>query len=360
MKILITGGHITPALAVADELKKYSDIDIIFVGRKYAQESQTEPSFEFLEIKKRGIPFINFKTGRLTRTINLSSLANLFLIPQGFITAGKILKKEKPDRVLTFGGYIAFPIGIWSYLMRIPVYIHEQTLKPGITNRVLGLFAKQIFVGFPQTAQYFNRKRTSVLGNPVRKALFESIDQESIVLPQSNKKVLYITGGSLGSHSLNVHIENILDELLNSYVIIHQCGDNSFKDYERLSLRQNDNYIVRKHFFETQIGYIFNHADIVVSRAGANTIVELIALSKPAVLVPLPISAGGEQKAQAQWLKDQGVAEIFSQNRPSKELIAKINLVAKNFDRYVANFTNLSTIFKKDAASQIAAYVHGK
>lgn len=348
----------TPALSVIDEFQKRSGIEIVFVGRRHAIDSDLTPSFEYREVTKRRISFIHLPTGRLTRILSLQSLFNIAKIPSGFLRAYKIVSREKPDCIISFGGYIALPVGIAGFFLRIPVYVHEQTIHAGITNKLLGKFSRRIFVGFPQAANYFNRKKTVISGNPVREAVF-TIQKRLFDLSYANdKKVIYVTGGSLGSHSLNIHVENILTDLLKNFIIIHQCGENSYRDFERLSKINHEHYFVKKHFFDDEIGFIFSVSDMVVSRAGANTITELVALEKPAVLIPLPYSAGGEQKEQALWLKDMGVAEVHFQNRPARDLFSKIETISNDLENYRMNFKNINFVFKKDSAKVIVDSIY--
>ncbi|MFQ5452181.1 MAG: glycosyltransferase, partial [Candidatus Paceibacterota bacterium] len=172
----------------------------------------------------------------------------------------------------------------------------------------------------------------------------------------SSRPVIYVTGGSLGAHALNKHIEQILDKLLEKYTIIHQTGAvRQYADYERLSKRASKYYIVQKHVSSAEIGYVYGRSSVVVSRAGANTVFELIALAKPAVLVPLPISAAGEQQAHARLLKDRGVAEIFSQERDSDVLFDLIEKVVDRRATYSKNFSNLANLYKKNAASLLVS-----
>lgn len=352
MKILITGGHLTPALAVIEELKKIRNTEIVFVGRKYALDFEKTLSFEYQSIKKLGIRFIELKTGRLTRIISWRSFLNFIKFPLGFIYAFQILKKEKPDVILSFGGYLGLPVAIISWLMRISVYTHEQTIIPGLTNRVIGFFAKKIFISFEESKKYFPSGKIVLSGNPIRSSIFQIRKKPFII--NKTKPVIYVTGGSLGSHSINVLIESIISRLLQDFIVIHQTGDTKeYQDFERLSLIKNKNYFLKKHFFDEEIGYIYSLTDLIISRAGANTVFEIIALKKPAILIPLPWSASNEQKAQAQFLKEKGVAEIFFQEEDkygrSSHLYQLIIKMTNNLSKYKKNFDCLKDYYKKDA-----------
>ncbi|HLL60479.1 MAG TPA: UDP-N-acetylglucosamine--N-acetylmuramyl-(pentapeptide) pyrophosphoryl-undecaprenol N-acetylglucosamine transferase [Candidatus Nitrosocosmicus sp.] len=353
MKILVTGGHITPALAVIDELLKYKDLNvkIIIVGRKFEPHS-FRPSFEYQEAKKKNIRFIHLEAGRLTRLLNIHSIVHVLKFPLGLIYALKIIYKEKPDKIISFGGYIALSVAIAGWILRVPIYTHEQTITPGITNKFISNFAQKVFITFPESARYFNKK-TILTGNPLRSSIFKI--QTKLFPINTNKSVIYITGGSLGSHSINVHIESILDQLLKEYIVIHQTGDvKEFDDYERLSRIKDPNYFVLKHVMEDQLGYILHNTGLIISRSGANTILEIIALKKPSILIPLPWSANQEQKAHALLLQKKGVAEIFDQKRQSNDLYELIQKMIQNKSIYEQNFDKLSSYYNPKAAEKIA------
>ncbi len=346
-KLLITGGHVTPALAVIDALyRKKLPCELIFVGRKYVNRRETAYSFEYNEVIKRDIPFIHMEAGRLTRVVGLQSFYNLLKVPAGFLMAFKILAQQKPDIVLTFGGYIGLPIALAARMQGIRVYSHEQTICPGLANRMISRLARKTFVSFPQSAVYFDKSRVLVTGNPLRQSVFTS-GKPVFIMP--SLPCIYITGGSLGAHSVNTHIERILPDLLKKYVVIHQTGNVAeFKDFQRLLELKNslssdlsERYFPKEHFSDEEIGWVYSVAKMVVGRSGANTFFELMALKKPAVFIPLPWSAHDEQRRQALLFKESGLGEIFEQNRPSSELFRMINSVMDTLDSYRKHFDTL-------------------
>lgn len=362
MKILITGGHLMPALAVIDKIfstNKYSDNEIVFVGRKYNLENEETHSLEYQEVKRRNLTFVPIITGRIKRQFSISGLKNLLMVFVGLKNGLRIINQYKPDLILSFGGYIGFPFVFWGWFKKIPVYIHEQTLHPGLANRFGGFFAKKIFISFPQTAKYFSANKVEVTGNPVRTNIF-SVNKKCF---NFNEKLplIYVTGGSLGSHSLNLHLANVLPKLLTECLVIHQTGNvKEYDDYKKLlSLREElppelkARYFLRDHFYSDEIGYIYSRCDLVVSRSGANTFFELIALKKPAILVPLPWSANQEQQKQAELFVSQGLGEIFSQFEESDRLHGLIRKVYKNIESYKKNFNQLQSLYKQDAAETI-------
>jgi len=360
MKILITGGHYTPALAVIEELKGH---EIVFVGRKYSIESDSTESPEYKEVKARGIRFIPLNTGKINRFFSLGSILDVLRIFKGLKQAQRIIKNENPDTVLCFGSYLAVPIAIQAWLNKIPVYTHEQTISPGLSNRFISIIAKKVFVSFDKSRRYFPNSKVILTGNPIRKSVVNYYADKSNIY--TKRKVIFITGGSLGSHSINALIKIILKKLLERYFIIHQTGSvKEFTDYDNLisfkkKLPNNlkHNYLLREHFNEAQIGEIYTKADLLVSRAGANTIFEIIALQKPAILIPLPWSANKEQQKQAKFLNASGICEIFYQGQNPLKLITIIENVINNLSTYKNNFKKINYLHKKNAAKKIAKEV---
>ncbi len=363
MKLLITGGHIAPALACVDEFLNHPDIQIIFVGRKYNSLQEKSHSLEYREITKRNIPFINLTAGRLTRSLSVSTLLNIICIPIGLFSAFAILLKEKPHKILSFGGYIALPIAVAAWILRIPIFTHEQTIRPGLANTIISLFAHTIFLSFPESTRFFDKKNIVVTGNPLRRQVFEIVKKPFTI--SSKKLVIYITGGSLGSHEINEHIKNIIEQLLNFSVVIHQTGNViQHNDYSKLLARRDElpdklkeNYFLREHIASDEIGFVYTKADLVIGRAGANTFFELIALKKPSILIPLPISAYGEQKKQAKVLKEAGVSQTFDESGKSEELLALIEEMIENREQYQKNFTKLQLLYHANATEIITEYI---
>jgi len=360
MRILITGGHLAPALAVIEEIKKTKpNTELIFVGRKYALDSEKTISLEYKEITKRKIPFVPLQAGRLTRILSTRSLRSFLRIPLGFLRAFFILNEYRPSLILSFGGYLSLPVVFWGYVFRIPIFTHEQTIKPGLANKIIGLLSKKIFVAFDESKKYFSERKTIITGNPVRKATF--VVKKKPFEIKKNRPVIYITGGILGSHNVNEHIKKIIVKLLNSYIVIHQTGETKeYHDYENLlKLKQQlpidlqNRYFLAKHFFEDEIGYIYSLCDLVVGRAGANTFFELINLKKPAVFIPLPWSSGKEQQHHAEIFAKNGVGEIFHQIETSEKLLRIINNMVENIESYRNNFQSLSYLYKNNASQFI-------
>ena len=339
-RVLITGGHLSPALAIVDELVTKKDCEIIFVGRKHAFVEKKSLSLEYRLMKKyRQVQFFEFESGRLTRGQYWRLPYEFWLLNKALYQAYKLLRTEEPTQIISFGSYLAFPICLAASWLKIPIYLHEQTVIPGATNRKLAKYAKIIFVSFPESVPYFPINKTVVSGIPLK----DRLDKKQMPnwLKPTKKPLLLVLGGSTGSHSLNLLLEKNLAELTKKWQIVHQIGQNQFQDYERLSQHSTPDYYPRDFIIPEQIPYLYQQSKIVVSRSGANTFFELVYFKKPAVLIPLPWSASQEQQKQAAILEQAEVAKIFNQDSPNQQFLTAINEVYQHKSEYQANYIKL-------------------
>ena len=259
-KILITGGHVTPALAVIEELRR-SAWEIIYIGRIHALEGDENESVEHRLISEAGVKFIPITTGRLQRSMTINGIISLLKIPLGFLMALAILAREKPTVVLSFGGYVALPVAIAAALFNVGVVTHEQTHSSGLANRIIAKLARFVCLGWPDMNHTMPAAKVVMTGNPVRLAVFQVHRQLDVVC---DKPVLYITGGSLGSHSINQLFMNCLPELTRDFTVIHQCGRSAFNDFQKLvrikemlPARQKKRYLAVEFVDDEQKGWDF-------------------------------------------------------------------------------------------------------
>jgi len=320
--IIVTGGHLTPAQAVIDVLqKKYPSWNIVWVGRKYAFEGTKTQSAEYENIVRLGIPFVSLTTGRLQRKFSFYTIPSLLKIPVGIVQSMLILKKYKPALVVSFGGYIALPVALAAYVLRIPVLTHEQTHHIGASNKIIGLVAKKICVTFPETLSEVPKEKGVLTGLPIRKEIFSPPAKPSFPMPNSRLALLYITGGSTGAQSLNDKLFPFIEKLLESWVVVHQTGEISYKKALKTkeSVRHQERYIIAPFFQGEDVAWLLHHARVVIGRSGANTVAELSAVGTPAVLVSLPWAGGNEQEQNARAYVQTGNAVLLDQDSVSEE-----------------------------------------
>lgn len=309
-KIVLTGGHLSPLLAVLEALEKKADCMV--VGRKYAFEGDKTVSLEYKVMQELGISFYPFSAGRFQRRLSKNTIPSLLKSPVSFLKARKLLKKLQPDVVVTFGGYIGVPVSLAAYSLQIPVVLHEQTQKAGLANKFIGRFASKVCISYSSSRAFFPHDKTVLTGNPVRKEVF-TVD--AVFDIPKDMPVLFVTGGSTGAHTINTYIEYLLPKLLQKFVVIHQTGDSEqFQDYahllklkETLPAVLKKRYILKQFILPSEIGFVYKKADVVLCRSGANTISELLALSKKALVVPLPHGQSNEQLENAKLYESSGL-----------------------------------------------------
>lgn len=320
---LISGGHLTPALAVIDEIHAMNPRNrVVFIGREYAQERERQKSREREEMELRHIPFYPIRAAKFHRTYLFRNGMELSKFFPSLYQVFQIIQNTHPDVFLSFGGYLAFPVAMVCKLCGIPIVTHEQTRTVGLANQVIGKFANTIAVSYEDSMKYFPKEKTVHTGNPIRPALMKYTrakpDWMNVTL---NKPLLYITGGSQGSHVINQTVSRSLQKLLRTYIVVHQCGGSSGQQYaktlsdirSKLSDELKPFYIIREWISDEDVAWLFQHAELVVSRSGANTVQEIIYNKVPAIFIPLPFAHNDEQAKNAQWLEDHGSAMIIPQ-----------------------------------------------
>lgn len=363
-RIVVTGGHLTPALAVIDELLKRGGWQIFFFGRKYAMEGDKTPSVEFQVMVEKDLPFVALKAGRLQRRFTRHTLPAALRIPFGFFQAFFWLWRLKPDIILSFGGYVSVPVVMSGWVLGIPSITHEQTTILGLANRINSFFAKKVAVSWPRMVTKLSNQKVVLTGNPIRKEIFQVKEKIWQVLNFDKKKPLvFITGGNQGSHTINQIVLQSLPELIKKFNVFHQCGHlNALGDFEelqkardKLSVKLKNRYHIKKYLEGDEMGTVLNKADLVVSRAGANTLTELCALGKPALLIPLPWLYQDEQTKNAQMLEKIGLAEILPQEElTTKTFVLIITKMIQNLRHYQENAFQAKRLIRLKAAQTLA------
>jgi UDP-N-acetylglucosamine--N-acetylmuramyl-(pentapeptide) pyrophosphoryl-undecaprenol N-acetylglucosamine transferase len=357
MKIVITGGHFSPAYSIIQKMK--ANNEILVIGRKYAFEGDKNETFEYKACQSLGIPFVPISTGRLQRVLTKHTVPSLFKFPQGIYSSIKILRKFEPDVVVTFGGYVALPVALAASILKIPVVLHEQTLKMGLSSRLISKFAKVICISYESSRGFFKGKNVVLTGNPIREEVLQKNNSLDI---SKSKPLIYITGGSTGAHFINSSVKTVLPKLLNDFTIVHHTGNSAkYNDYESLlkfreSLDEKfkDRYIISQFFKVEEVSWLFRNASLVISRSGINTITELMAVGCVSLLIPLPFGQINEQMENAKFFKRIGLGEYIEQkNLTPEEFLNLIYDMIKKREKYLSKAVEAKKYIHLDAADKI-------
>lgn len=304
-QIILTGGgtagHVTPNLALLPELRARG-YAIEYIGSKTGIEKDL--------ISQAGIPYHEISSGKLRRYFSLKNFSDPFRVLAGFFQAKKILKAKKPDVIFSKGGFVAVPVVFAAKQLGIPTIIHESDMTPGLANKLCIPSARKVCCNFPETVTYLPSEKAVLSGSPIRRELMtgDRLAGLNFTGLSSGKPVLLIIGGSMGSVKVNTAIRNILPELLAQFQVIHLCGKGHLDE----SLRQTG--YVQYEYIGAELKDIFALADVVVSRAGANSICELLALRKPNLLIPLSAAASrGDQILNARSFSKQGFSTVLEE-----------------------------------------------
>ncbi|MBI2029082.1 UDP-N-acetylglucosamine--N-acetylmuramyl-(pentapeptide) pyrophosphoryl-undecaprenol N-acetylglucosamine transferase [Candidatus Gottesmanbacteria bacterium] len=362
-RVFITGGHLTPAIAVIHRLVK-ENIDIFYIGRDKSAFEDSSYKIERETIEKYGsrVKYLRISAGKLQRYFSISSIFAFIKIPIGFIQSILFIKKYKPNLVLSFGGYIGLPVAIAGYLSGIPIVIHEQTQATGFANKVTEGLAFKILLSWP-SEKIKNNQKAVLTGLPLRKDIYKENKKLPVIV---NKPILYISGGSQGSHLINQMVKKVIAELLTNFTIIHQCGSNEkFNDLDQMhklkeTLPQNlkDRYFPLSYIDEDYLGWLYKNTYIAIGRSGANTVYEFAAIAIPSIFIPLPFASGNEQMKNAEFFQDNNAGIIINQRELStKSLLNAITKMDKNYKFYLKNAKSLKLKIALNADQKIADVV---
>ena len=320
-----TAGHVTPNIALIPALKE-AGYQISYIGSYDGIEKKL--------IEELGIPYYGISSGKLRRYFDVKNFTDPFRVLKGFHEAKKLLKQLKPDVVFSKGGFVTVPVVIAAKKRKIPAIIHESDMTPGLANKLCLSSASKICCNFPETVKSLPQEKAVLTGTPIRKELLSG-DKEAGRLFcgfTSDKPVLMVIGGSLGAASVNEHIRSILPELLKEFQVIHLCGKGKTDE----SLKGTEGY-VQFEYIKNELRDIFALADIVISRAGANAICELLALRKPNLLIPLSAKASrGDQILNARSFERQGFSMVLEEEELSEEtLVTAVRSLYENRGSFI-------------------------
>lgn len=303
-----TGGHVFPALALAEEFRA-GGFTVLYVGSRKGLESRLVPEKRF--------PFYYVKSGAVKNQSALTIIRTLFTLCLSVVWALRFLWRERPAAVIGVGGYVSVPVGVAAWVLRIPLYLQEQNVSVGIANRMLGRLSKNIFLGFDDAKKYFSEKKCIVTGNPIRKDFF----RPDFPPVDTQKQFLLIMGGSQGARAINDLIVSFLEDLNINYPalsILHQTGNGDF-DGVRKAYENHFKGAYAIVPFLSDVVSAYAMASLVVCRSGALTVSELICVRRPALFVPYPRAGQNDQTANAHYMERSGVARVVEQGPNFRE-----------------------------------------
>lgn len=329
-KIIMTGGgtagHVTPNIALMPALKK-AGFDIEYIGSINGMEKGL--------IEATGTPYHGISSGKLRRYFDWKNFSDPFRVLKGYGQAVSLMKKIKPDVVFSKGGFVSVPVVLAAKHCHIPAIIHESDITPGLANKIAIKGAKKVCCNFPETMKYLPADKAVLTGSPIRRELFSGNAENAIRLcnfKDHSKPVLLIIGGSLGSKIVNEAVRKVLPELLEKFYVIHLCGKGNLDN----SLSGTIGY-AQFEYASSELTDMFALADMAISRAGANSICELLALHKPNILIPLSAAASrGDQVLNANSFKKQGFSYVLEEEHLTAESLLKaVQEVYDNRQKYI-------------------------
>lgn len=347
----------TPAVATIEHIKtRYPAWRIVFVGRNVSLEGSNVASEEYSLMQSLGVPFVSLITGRIKRDFSFYTVWSMMKIPIGFFHACWIVARARPNVIMSFGGYVAVPVVFAAWMMRIPIITHEQTTKPGLANRLIAKLATAVCTSFPGQDGVFSRQ-VIYTGLPIRRSTFRS-GSAPVVHVDSDRPMLFITGGSTGSVSVNDVVYQALPNLLSTYTIIHQVGRASYARAQEIKRTGGQKGMARyypvAYLDASAYSWVMHHAELVIGRSGANTVIEIAARAQIALFIPLPWAAGGEQHSNAQWLANAGSAQILPQSAlTAQSLVDTIAAMMSNKKTYKAAAEKFAKTVPQDGADRL-------
>ena len=327
-KIVFTGGgtagHVTPNIALLPFLQK-EGFDAYYIGSYNGIEKRLIEDFD--------IPYYGISTGKFRRYFDLKNLSDPFRVIKGYSQAVKILKELKPDIVFSKGGFVSVPVVRAAASLKIPCIIHESDMTPGLANKLCIPVATKVCCNFPETMKYVPSGKAMLTGSPIRMELTTGSKLAALELCgfTANKPVIMVIGGSQGAASVNIMVREALPKLLEDFQVVHICGKDKVDN-----LMLNVPGYKQFEYLKSDLKDVFAMADVVVSRAGANAICELLALKKPNLLIPLQMGSRGDQILNARSFEEQGFSMAVREDFIDCDILTdKIHELYENRQTYI-------------------------
>lgn len=366
MKILFTGGgtagHIFPIISIIREIRKN-------YPKKRTKFFYVGPNDEFIRdlMEKEGIRAKIILAGKLRRYFSFDNFIDIFIkFPLGFLQALYYVFTISPDLIFSKGGYGSLPVVLAGWLLMTPIICHESDASPGLANRISGFFSLKIITAFPeQEVEYFSKKKMISLGNPIRPELLQGSSQEgeSFFNLTKEKPVLLVLGGSQGAQRINDKILLDANNFLSNFELIHQTGKSNFEQIKREILAVAKKELLKYyHPFpflnEKEMALAYKSADFVISRAGANSIFEIAASGKPAILIPLHGSAQDHQLKNGYVYAKAGAGIVLEESNFTPNFaIQKIKMVLSDQEQHQKMLQNARKFATIEAGKNIAEYI---
>ena len=333
-RIILTGGgtagHVTPNIALLPRLKELG-YDIQYIGSYTGIEKDLIEPF--------GIPYHGISSGKLRRYFSVQNFTDPFRVLKGFREAHKLIRQLKPDVIFSKGGFVSVPVVLAGKRCKVPVIIHESDMTPGLANKIAIPSAAKVCCNFPETLKSLPEGKAVLTGSPIRQELLSGnkIAAMDMCHFTSDKPVILVIGGSLGAVAVNNAVREALPELLKDFQIIHLCGKGKMDE----SLKDVEGYC-QFEYIKNELRNLFALADIVISRAGANAICELLALHKPNLLIPLSANASrGDQILNARSFERQGFSLVLEEEQLTKEtLLNAVKTLYENRTTFINSMKN--------------------
>lgn len=348
-KIILTGGgtagHVTPNLALLPALQK-EEFEIRYIGSYNGIERRL--------IEETGIPYDGISSGKLRRYFDVKNFSDPLRVLKGCAEARKLMKKYKPDVIFSKGGFVAVPVVLAAKHYKIPVIIHESDMTPGLANKICIPSAKKVCCNFPETLKYLPEDKAVLTGSPIREELLNGDRLAGLQYTHLSaaKPVILVIGGSLGSVTVNQAIRSILPELLKSFQVIHICGKGNLDE----SLIGTNGY-VQYEYVDKPLRHLFAAADLVISRAGANSICEILALRKPNILIPLSAAASrGDQILNATSFAKQGFSTVLEEEALSPETLSQA--ISETYEKRSSFISKMSESHLNNAIETIISLIN--
>lgn len=328
-RIILTGGgtagHVTPNIALLPRLKELQ-YDIHYIGSYNGIEKEL--------IEQFGIPYHGISSGKLRRYFSVQNFTDPFRVVKGLSEAKKLVKILKPDVIFSKGGFVSVPVVLAGKRRHVPTIIHESDMTPGLANKLSIPSATKVCCNFPETLGHLPAEKAVLTGSPIRQELLSGDKYKALDFLgfSSGKPVILVIGGSLGSVAVNDAVRSILPELLKTFQVIHLCGRGKIDE----SLKSLNGY-AQFEYIKDELKDLFALTDVVISRAGANAICELLALHKPNLLIPLSATASrGDQILNARSFERQGFSLVLEEEELNKEiLLSSIHKLYDNRTSYI-------------------------